>query len=82
MDTARAIVACCEQRPENITLDIGTGEAYKLIDIAEIFNTTLEFEPELAGYAHATEANLINTQEHLLWWPRIILLDWIRSQIQ
>jgi UDP-glucose 4-epimerase len=82
MDTARAILACCEQQPKNKTLDIGTGESHKLINIAEIFNTTLDFEPELEGYAHSTEANLVNTQEHLIWWPRIILPDWIRRQIQ
>jgi nucleoside-diphosphate-sugar epimerase len=81
MDTARAILACCNSLPNQQTLDIGIGETHKLLDLARIFNTKIVYEPELQGYAQATTANITHTQEFITWWPRIILSDWIRSQL-
>jgi len=80
-DTARALLACCQQRPKQQTLDIGTGISHKLIDVARAFRAKIVFETELEGYAFSTQANLSLTQQYIDWKPQITLIDWIQSQI-
>jgi nucleoside-diphosphate-sugar epimerase len=81
-DTCQALLAICQQRPHNECLDIGTGNAVKLKDIAAEFKSSIVSEPELDGYAHATRANLYNTAKYLHWTPKIKLLNWIKEQIK
>jgi UDP-glucose 4-epimerase len=80
-DTARALLACCQQKPNRVTLDIGTGISHQLIDVARAFKGKIVFEPELEGYAANTCANLQLTQQYIDWNPKIDLIDWIQSQI-
>jgi len=80
-DTAKALLAICQHLPRQQTLDIGTGQGHRLLDIAEIFNSTLEFESELEGYATATCANIDKTQQLIHWEPTVKLMDWIKDQL-
>jgi UDP-glucose 4-epimerase len=80
-DTARALLACCQQKPNKITLDIGTGISHKLIDVARAFKGNIVFEPELEGYATDTMADCAETHLYLPWKAQINLIDWIQSQI-
>ena len=80
-DTCSALLAICQQRPVNKTIDVGTGFRYKLIDLADMFNCPILFEPELAGYATDTQANTTFAQIDLDWQPKINIVDWIKSQL-
>jgi hypothetical protein len=75
------LLSICIKRPDNQILDIGTGHSYKLKDIAELIGGEVVFEPELAGYATHTKANVQHTNQHISWSPRYKLFDWIRSQV-
>jgi UDP-glucose 4-epimerase len=80
-DTASAILACVQQLPKNVTLDIGTGTGYTLSFLAQLFDSKVITEAELDGYAVATKADLERTQQHLTWWPRVELVGWIKTQL-
>lgn len=80
-DTCKALLAICQQKPAARTLDIGTGRAYKLKEIAEVLEARQVYEPELTGYALNTLANTAATQEFLSWSADIDLLEWIRSRV-
>jgi UDP-glucose 4-epimerase len=81
-DTCQALLAICQQRPVNHSIDIGTGENVKLIDIVRRFGGKYVTEPELTGYAHSTKANLYDTMKWIKWHPKIKLLNWLSSQIK
>jgi UDP-glucose 4-epimerase len=81
-DTCQALLAICQQKPINECLDIGTGTAVKLKDIAAIFKVDIVLEPELDGYAYITRANMYNTTKYLKWTPKIVILNWIKRQIE
>lgn len=80
-DTCQALLAICQQQPTNHSIDIGTGENVKLIDIVKMFRSEYTTEPELTGYAHTTKANLYDTMKWLKWSPKIKLTDWIKTQL-
>ena len=80
-DTCKALLAICQQKPAGKTLDIGTGHAYKLKEIAELFGTCIVYEPELTGYAVNTLANTSRTQQFLDWTAETNLTEWIRSRV-
>lgn len=80
-DTARALLACCQQQPKQQTLDIGTGLTHQIIDVAQHLKTNIVYEQELDGYAACTQANIAKTQQYLDWQAQINLIDWIQSQI-
>ena len=81
-DTARALATICKQKPEQQILDIGTGIATSLNDIAYILGAERKYEPELDGYAVISKANLYNTQKYLPWWPRVDLRGWLNDQLR
>lgn len=81
-DSARALLACCEQRPYGKTLDIGTGRSYNLKDIINLFNSTITNEQELVGYAMSTLANITLTQQSIVWNPQVELVSWITNELQ
>jgi UDP-glucose 4-epimerase len=81
-DTCKALLAICEQKPLNSSLDIGTGTAVKLLDIIKLFGSNYVTEAELPGYAHITKANVYDTAKRLNWVARIDLIPWINSQIR
>jgi nucleoside-diphosphate-sugar epimerase len=80
-DTAQAILTTILTRPYNKTLDIGTGNSYKLIDLAQHFTVPVLVEPELEGYAASTRADIVETQKHIQWNPKIELVTWLKSQL-
>jgi UDP-glucose 4-epimerase len=80
-DTAKALLAIAETQPTQQIIDIGTGTAHKLIDIAALFNSAVIFEPELPGYAEATRADLSRTQRYITWKPEIELTSWLDKQL-
>ena len=80
-DTCSALLAMCEQKPAGKTIDIGTGFRYKLIDLANIFDCPIMFEPELDGYATDTQANTAFTRIDLDWQSKINIVEWIKTQL-
>lgn len=80
-DTARALLSICQARPHQKILDVGTGQAHRLLDIAAVFNSVVTFEPELLGYAEKTCANLQETQQYIDWKPKMDLLVWLQEQL-
>jgi UDP-glucose 4-epimerase len=80
-DTAQAILDTILARPYSKTLDIGTGNSYKLIDLTQHFSVPVIVEPELDGYATSTRANITETQKHIPWSAKIELVAWLKSQL-
>ena len=80
-DTAAALLAICQQRPDQQRLDIGTGVNVHLLDIVEKFGFKYTSELELVGYAQDTRADIYHTIARLKWKPKINLLDWIGQQL-
>ena len=80
-DTCQALLAICRKQPLNQILDIGTGFRYRLIDLAKLFNSTILFEDELAGYAKDTQADTARAQQELGWKSSINIVDWIQNQL-
>jgi len=80
-DTALALKAICDSKPNREILDIGTGVATSLNDIASILNAKRIYEPELDGYAVITKANAYNTQKYIKWWPKVELRSWLNTQL-
>jgi UDP-glucose 4-epimerase len=80
-DTCSALLAICQQRPLNKTIDIGTGFKYKLSDLAKLFNRPLLFVDELDGYAIDTQANTAQSYIDLKWQTKINIVEWIKTQL-
>lgn len=80
-DTCSALLAICQQRPINKTIDIGTGSKHKLGDLAKMFNCPILFVDELSGYATDTQANTALTQIDLDWQSKINIVEWIKTQL-
>lgn len=80
-DTCSALLAICQQRPLNKTIDIGTGFKYKLSDLAKLFNRPLLFVDELDGYATDTQANTAQSYIDLKWQSKINIVEWIKTQL-
>jgi len=80
-DTAQALLAICQQQPQQKILDIGTGNTVSLLELINIFGKEYIQEPELVGYADYTCADLIGTQKYLNWSPKIDVKSWIKNEI-
>jgi len=80
-DTAQAILTTILARPYGKKLDVGTGNSHKLIDLTQHFTVPIIVEPELEGYATATQANITETQKHIPWQAKIELVTWLKSQL-
>lgn len=80
-DTAKALLAIVESTPQQQILDVGTGVSSRLLDLADIFGQNTVFEPELSGYADATQANLTYTKQHIAWLPAVEITSWLRSKL-
>jgi nucleoside-diphosphate-sugar epimerase len=80
-DTAKALLAVVQQRPNQQIIDVGTGISSKLIDLAGIFGDNLVFEPELDGYASHTKADIDRTQQIINWKPEVEITSWLRSNL-
>jgi len=80
-DTAQAILTTILARPYGKKLDIGTGKSHKLIDLTQNFTVPVIYEPELEGYATATQANITETQKHIPWQAKIELVAWLKSRL-
>lgn len=80
-DTCSALLAICKQMPAGKTIDIGTGTRHRLIELADVFNCPVLFEPELAGYAIDTQANTTQTCLDLDWHSTINIVDWIKAHL-
>jgi nucleoside-diphosphate-sugar epimerase len=80
-DTAQAILDTILARPYGKTLDIGTGNSHRLIDLTQHFTVPVLVEPELDGYATSTRADTVETQKHIPWSAKIELVTWLKSQL-
>ena len=80
-DTAQAILDTILSRPYGKTLDIGTGNSHRLVDLTQHFTVPVTIEPELDGYATSTRADIEETQKHIPWSAKIELVAWLKSQL-
>lgn len=80
-DVAEALYSAYLAKLDEETLDIGTGQSHKLVDLAGLFGTEIQHSGEQMGYAHATQANAQRTKELLNWAPKHNPKNWIRSNL-
>lgn len=62
----------------NVTLNIGSGKEYKVIDIAKAFSDNIKFIPE-RNEIKRCRADIYNAYFWLNWKPYSELLKWIKS---
>lgn len=78
-DVAEALYQLYLQKPQDATVDIGTGTNYSLNEISKYFGNIIERQDEPLGYAKETLANILETEKHLNWRARYTLRDWIKT---
>ena len=62
----------------NAILNIGSGEEYKVIDIAKAFSDNIKFIPE-RNEIKRSKADIYNAYFWLSWKPETDLFNWIKS---
>jgi len=78
-DVADALYSAYLAKLDKETLDVGTGKAHKLQDIADWYGNEIIRGPAQEGYAHSTQAKAQRTMELLNWAPKRPVISWIRS---
>lgn len=80
-DVAEALYSAYNAKLDEEILDIGTGKAFQISDLAREFGTDINPLFELPGYAHSTQAKAQRTMELLNWAPNHNPITWIRSTL-
>ena len=62
----------------NVTLNIGSGKEYKVIDIAKAFSDNIKFIPE-RNEIKRSKADVYSAYFWLSWEPETDLFNWIKS---
>ncbi len=84
-DVARATILAMEKKTGSIFLNIGSGKATSILDLANLFikyskkNLTPVFEREQEGNVRASQADISLAKRLLGWQPQTKLEEWIQS---
>jgi UDP-glucose 4-epimerase len=78
LDVVRAnILAATASRGLGEVHNIGTGESYSVLDIANMIGDQIEHISARPGEAKDTLANVQKARDNLNWTPEINLEDWL-----
>jgi len=77
------ILAATKDLPNDIfgqPINIGSGENYSVLEIAQTIGGAYEFIPERKGEAKETLADTTRARQFLGWTPKVNFHRWLRSQ--
>lgn len=80
-DVAHALYSCYLAKLDNKTLDIGTGNTNKLIDLANLYSAKILREPPRLGDTYKSQANASQTKKLLDWSPAYSVENWILTNL-
>ncbi len=84
-DVVRATILAMEKKTGSLFLNIGSGKATSILDLANLFikyskkNLTPTFEKEQEGNVRASQADISLAKRLLGWQPQTKLEEWIES---
>ena len=87
-DVARANLLAMESNSSNLIVNIGTGNAISILDLANMiistsgFKTNPIFAEALKGDIEKSHADISQAKKHFNWEPKIELQDWLTEILE
>ena len=72
---------CAKSKCDGSVYNVGSGESYRIIDIARLINTDIEFVPNREGEILHSTADISKIKADMGWNPKICLHTWLQDQL-